>query len=606
MSEGASPRILVLSSRPDILSDVSESARQLDPAPPVGALQGAGRLRPDDLVLVDVAEPLASVDSVRRRFGAAGALVALIEGAWVSRLGDALAGEWDDYLFFPLNLDELGLVWRRHVATGASPEPSLEVDSDGVLRMVIPARVTDQRPAVERVVEACRHLAELDPDTAFRVRVALGEAVANAILYGSGKDPHAFVRVEAQARPAELILRVSDEGRGFDPEAVPDPTAPGGLLRSRGRGLFLMRRLCEEIRFNEAGNEVTLVFRSAQDPLHRIGPWLGPFGHLTGLQFRLERTGAEGPEPIHDGLSAEPPGEVPAPLAERTIGPEGSLRLAYRAAEAPAVAPDPERAADVLAGWLGAIVESEVARERLLERRMRRQRVLAELEVARDLQLKLMPSPVSFADVARVAARCEPALSLGGDFYYLARPPGAGVGAMLGDVSSHGPSAALLMALTLSSAAIATEAEPRPARALRAMHEQLLGALESTDMYMTLFYGILDREAGVLHYANAGHPFAYRISAGAATRLPALAPPIGMGDPSEYEDRTIDWSAADTLLLFTDGLAELSDPLDEPASAIHRAVRSGEADPEALVEALFAGASDDMRLDDRTAVAVRV
>ncbi|MCG8468662.1 MAG: SpoIIE family protein phosphatase [Gemmatimonadetes bacterium] len=597
-------RILVLSSRPDIVDDVANAARSLEPSPIVRGLFGR-TLAVDaaDLILVDVAEPKATTSYLRRRFGSDPSLVALIDGAWVAQLGSTLAGDWSDYLFYPLNQAELGLVWRRHATRAESPDLSLDVDEDGQLRVAIPADVTYQRPVVERIVEACRHLGDLDSEAAFRLRVALGEAVANAILYGSEDRPGAVVRITANIATDGLRVSVRDEGDGFDPTAIPDPTAERGIARSHGRGLFLLHQLSDDVAFNEVGNRVTLLFRTAVDPLYRARAWLPPFAELTGLDFRLDRLEEGGATCVFDTREGEGDGREGPRDRVLHIGEDERLRLEFTASSDDGAS---SPAATLLTRWLEVVAEGEAARDRLVERRMRRARVLAELENARDLQLRLLPAPAAFSDLGDVAARCEPALSLGGDFYYLNRLPGSRLGVMLGDVSSHGPSAALIMALTLSAVAVVTSVEPRPAAALDAMHGQLLQALESTEMYMTLFYGVLDTRARTLTYANAGHPYAYRIRASDVERLDALDPPVGMLDASNYHERSVAWGSDDTLLAFTDGLAELRDPLDESSSTVRALIASGEATPERLVEALFAGTDDEMHLDDRTAVAARL
>lgn len=593
MASPGPPRIFVLSSRPDIVQAVAEAAASLSAQPEVHGLYGrSSGVGPADLVLVDIAEPRATVPYLRRRFGTSLTLVAMIDGAWAGRLGDALSDDWDDYLFYPLSLPELGLVWTRHTEPGEAADLSLDVGDDGQIRAVIPADPAYQRPVVERMVEACRHLAGLDADATFRLRVALGEAVANAILYGSG--PGDIVRIDASVEPARLAVRVADEGPGFDPASVPDPTTGDGIERSRGRGLHLLRKLCDEVRFNERGNEVTLTFRAALDPVFRLRAWMADYAAHTGLLFRLQREARGGAEPVFDGL---PDGRAEG-ARRRVVGGGRRLVLEYAGGEGA------EAAADLLAGVLAVIDETETTRERIVERRMQRERVLAELEVARDLQLRLLPDPAEFADLAEVAARCEPALSLGGDFYFLARLPERRLGVLLGDVSSHGPSAALIMAITLSTAAAVTQVHAEPAAALDAMHDRLRSALASTEMYMTLFYGVLAPDTGDLVYANAGHPYAYRIGAG-IERLPALDPPIGMLEGSTYGERSTRLEPGETLLAFTDGLAERGDPFGDAASPVRRRVRDGERSPATVVAALFADGDEDVRLDDRTAVAVR-
>ena len=598
MKDGDPARILVLSSRPDMLQAVADAAAEIDPSPEVRGLFGRPlSMLPTDLVLVDVAEPRATMPYLRRRFAPAPALVALIEGAWIDRLGSALAEDWTDYLFYPLNADELGLVWQKHTSPAETPDLNVDVDESGRIRVVFPSNVRYQRAVVERIVVACRHLADLDGETAFRLRVTLGEAVANAILYGSGDRPGAVVRVSAKAGMDGLRVKVSDEGSGFDPDAVPEPISRDGIAQPRGRGLFLLKQLADGVAFNKTGNRVTLSFRGAPDPLVRIEPLLRRFADVTGLQFRLDRLFEDGSRVLFDSWENEEGSSSPPEVRETwPLGDAGRLRLVHEPASRG------DAAASLLSGWLGAVVEGEQSRERLLARRLRRERVLAELEIARDLQLRLLPPPEDFHDLGRVAARCDPALSLGGDFYYLVRLADGCLGVMLGDVSSHGPSAALIMARTLSAVAVATGIETEPAAALDAMHGQLRAALASTEMYMTLFYGVIDPGRSELRYANAGHPYAYILGSSGSRRLAALDPPVGVAPLRPYRQARLP-CAGETLLAFTDGLAELSDPLETPDARVRRRIDRGDLDPELLVAALFADSDDEMRLDDRTAVA---
>jgi len=602
-AEGLARRLLVLSSRPDLLAAVVAAAEGLEPAPLISNLLGpTGSLGAGDLVLVDVGEPAATFGFLRARLGKRARLVAVLDGAWVDRFRDALAGDWYDYLFFPISAPELGLVWQRHIGVEAVPALSLDVDEDGTIRLSFPADVAYQRPAVERIVEAGRHLAGLDADAVFRVRVGLGEAVANAILYGSGPGMGGLVHIEVSAREEILDVRVRDEGEGFDIGKVPDPTTNIGLARASGRGLFMMRRVADALSFNEVGNEVSLVFKGVLHPVRRLASVVELFTEATGLAFRLEHVRPDTTDVLHDGLGE---GAIETDLTTRDmpIGADEVLRRTCRR-----LAPEERPGArDLLDRLLEAVVETDEARERWVQRRLRRERVLAELEVARDLQLRLLPSADKFRDLADVAARCDPALSLGGDFYFLSRLSRGRLGLMLGDVSSHGPSAALIMALTLSAAAIVAKGDASAADVLDGMRDQLLAALESTEMYMTLFYAVADPARQTLTYANAGHPYAYRLDATGHERLGALDPPIGMGSAPGYQEKTIAWpGGGGTLLTLTDGLTvDLADPLDSPGPELARLLASGDLDPSHLVEALFADARPGMRLDDRTALAVR-
>jgi serine/threonine-protein kinase RsbW len=92
-------------------------------------------------------------------------------------------------------------------------------------------------------------------------RVGVTEALANAMLYGNRCEPEKPVRVEVAMDHACVSLTVVDQGSGFDPDSVPDPTLPQHLERTGGRGLFLIRELMDEVEFNRRGNSVRLVLR---------------------------------------------------------------------------------------------------------------------------------------------------------------------------------------------------------------------------------------------------------------------------------------------------------------------------------------------------------
>ena len=96
-------------------------------------------------------------------------------------------------------------------------------------------------------------------------RVGLTEALANAMLYGNCRDPRKRVRVEAHLTPREIKVQVTDEGRGFDPAAVLDPTLPANRVRAGGRGIFLIRQLMDRVEFNDRGNSITMILLSPDD-----------------------------------------------------------------------------------------------------------------------------------------------------------------------------------------------------------------------------------------------------------------------------------------------------------------------------------------------------
>ena len=131
----------------------------------------------------------------------------------------------------------------------------------------ISVRVPTDLAVVEEVVDVvARHCLAggLPPRRArFNLRVALSEALANAIIYGNGLDPEKRVDVRVVVAIGAVRVHVSDEGEGFDPELIPDPTLPDRVTRPDGRGLFLIRQLVDQVSFNDRGNAICMTLRRA-------------------------------------------------------------------------------------------------------------------------------------------------------------------------------------------------------------------------------------------------------------------------------------------------------------------------------------------------------
>jgi serine/threonine-protein kinase RsbW len=107
----------------------------------------------------------------------------------------------------------------------------------------------------------------VDEDTRHWVDVAVREAVANAIKHGNAQDPGKQVHVDLYRDGDDLVIRVEDEGIGFDPDQLQDPLAPENLLKPNGRGIFYMKSFMDEIHYGPrpgGGTIVTLRKKLAQ------------------------------------------------------------------------------------------------------------------------------------------------------------------------------------------------------------------------------------------------------------------------------------------------------------------------------------------------------
>lgn len=133
------------------------------------------------------------------------------------------------------------------------------MDEDLVLE--IPTDIHSIAGAVDYVMSRCVRCQAHARKLNLNFRVGLTEALSNAMMYGNGHDPSKNVVVEVVMSEGHVQATIRDQGAGFDPTAVPDPTLPENVSRPCGRGLFLMRELLDEVSYNDRGNEVTLVLR---------------------------------------------------------------------------------------------------------------------------------------------------------------------------------------------------------------------------------------------------------------------------------------------------------------------------------------------------------
>jgi serine/threonine-protein kinase RsbW len=121
--------------------------------------------------------------------------------------------------------------------------------------VAIPSDTAEARRVQDEIEHALKihHYGERD---IFGIKLALEEAVVNAIKHGNQMDRAKKVRIAYRVSTERFDVLVVDEGRGFDPSDVPDPTAVENLERACGRGLMLMRHYMTEVVYNERGNSV--------------------------------------------------------------------------------------------------------------------------------------------------------------------------------------------------------------------------------------------------------------------------------------------------------------------------------------------------------------
>lgn len=114
---------------------------------------------------------------------------------------------------------------------------------------------------VENAVDTITKDAGINKENYGKILVSVMEAVNNAIVHGNKSDETKYVDIEIILADSSMSVTVEDQGKGFIPADVPDPTEPENIERVNGRGVFLMSRLADEIKFNKKGNSVTMTFK---------------------------------------------------------------------------------------------------------------------------------------------------------------------------------------------------------------------------------------------------------------------------------------------------------------------------------------------------------
>lgn len=116
---------------------------------------------------------------------------------------------------------------------------------------------TEAQATVERIVGTMAQRGYNEQEM-LAVRLALDEAIANAIQHGNRSQTDKHVRIDFDVSDHRVLLQVEDEGDGFEPESLPDPTSPANRETPRGRGVYLMRHFMTWVRYNSLGNCVTM------------------------------------------------------------------------------------------------------------------------------------------------------------------------------------------------------------------------------------------------------------------------------------------------------------------------------------------------------------
>jgi sigma-B regulation protein RsbU (phosphoserine phosphatase) len=195
-----------------------------------------------------------------------------------------------------------------------------------------------------------------------------------------------------------------------------------------------------------------------------------------------------------------------------------------------------------------------VAARRTLARDQEYGEIQKELELARCIQLSLLPPSFPDSTAFRIAARYVPMNSVAGDLYDVLTADASHVGLLIADVSGHGVPAALIAAMVKMAAISQRDHAAHPAQLLSGMNRALCGNTQG--QYVTAAYAYLDADKRELRYAAAGHPSMMRLRNGRVTEIAENGLLLAAVEGIVYTETTIPLEPCDRLLLYTDGLVE--------------------------------------------------
>ena len=132
-------------------------------------------------------------------------------------------------------------------------------------KITISSNLNNIRTAVAEVLDMLK-AAEADESDIFDIRLCIEEALINAIKYGNRLDEKLKVVIDVAHNGNKVAISIEDQGKGFDYRDIPDPTEESNLLKAKGRGVFLIKHLMDELEFNKKGNRISMIKHLRRKP----------------------------------------------------------------------------------------------------------------------------------------------------------------------------------------------------------------------------------------------------------------------------------------------------------------------------------------------------
>lgn len=200
-----------------------------------------------------------------------------------------------------------------------------------------------------------------------------------------------------------------------------------------------------------------------------------------------------------------------------------------------------------------------------VKRIVERERVKAEIDAANRIQAALLPLDAPALEGANVSSHYRAATEIGGDYFDFLKLSTGEIGIAFGDVSGHGLTSGIVMAMAKSALLVQVDYEHSPRAVLQVLNEVVMKTAPKRTM-MTFFFGVLDLRAQTLRFSSAGHldPYVYRSTTGRVETLSSWGFPLGVRRREPFREHVVEFTAGDRLILYSDGLIEAIDDDGNP------------------------------------------
>ena len=200
-----------------------------------------------------------------------------------------------------------------------------------------------------------------------------------------------------------------------------------------------------------------------------------------------------------------------------------------------------------------------------VKRIVERERVKAEIDAANRIQAALLPVDAPEVSGASFASHYRAATEIGGDYFDFLTMPSGEIGIAFGDVSGHGLTSGIVMAMAKSALLVQVGYDPSPRAVMNVLNDIVMKTAPKR-ILMTFFFGLLDPGTQTLRFSSAGHldPYVYRAGQKRLEALSSWGFPLGVRRREPFTEHTVDFDAGDRLILYSDGLIEAIDDDGDP------------------------------------------